>query len=74
MKIGLAGIYRVKQRESSPAPYVRVMERNYTMFRKTALALAALSVALAASACNTVKGLGRDVESVGQAGDRAVNR
>ncbi len=25
------------------------------------------------SACNTVKGLGRDIESVGEAGDDAVN-
>jgi predicted small secreted protein len=24
------------------------------------------------SACNTVKGLGRDIESVGEAGDRAT--
>ena len=28
--------------------------------------------ALALSACNTVKGVGEDVESVGQAGDRAT--
>jgi predicted small secreted protein len=27
---------------------------------------------LTATACNTVKGLGRDIESVGEAGDRAV--
>lgn len=44
------------------------------MLRKTVLALAVLGVALTASACNTVKGVGRDIESVGQAGDRAVNR
>ncbi len=24
------------------------------------------------TACNTVKGLGRDIESVGEAGDRAI--
>lgn len=24
------------------------------------------------SACNTVKGLGRDIESVGEAGDKAI--
>jgi predicted small secreted protein len=29
-------------------------------------------VALGLSACNTVKGLGRDIESVGQAGDEAI--
>lgn len=31
-----------------------------------------MSAALLVSACNTVKGLGRDIESVGQAGDRAT--
>ena len=29
-------------------------------------------VTLAVGACNTVKGLGRDIESVGQAGDDAL--
>lgn len=42
------------------------------MIRKTVLALLAATVALSASACNTVKGLGRDIESVGEAGDRAI--
>lgn len=42
------------------------------MIRKTILALVATGVVLGASACNTVKGLGRDIESVGEAGDRAV--
>lgn len=42
------------------------------MIRKTILALAATGVLLTATACNTVKGLGRDVESVGEAGDRAT--
>lgn len=42
------------------------------MIRKLVLALAVAGVALTASACNTVKGLGRDIESVGEAGDRAV--
>ncbi len=40
--------------------------------KKIVLALAALGLIAGASACNTVKGLGRDVESVGQAGDRAI--
>ena len=31
-----------------------------------------ISSALLLSACNTVKGLGRDIESVGQAGDDAI--
>lgn len=42
------------------------------MFRKILIVLAAGSVALTASACNTVKGLGRDIESVGDAGDKAM--
>ena len=37
----------------------------------TALVLASLTVTTAA--CNTVKGLGRDIESVGEAGDKAIN-
>lgn len=37
----------------------------------TAILLA--SVAVTTAACNTVKGLGRDIESVGEAGDKAVN-
>ena len=43
------------------------------MIRKVLLALAVASIAIAASACNTVKGAGRDIESVGQAGDKAIN-
>ena len=42
------------------------------MIRMTLLALAAAGIVLSAAACNTVKGLGRDIESVGQAGDRAT--
>jgi entericidin B len=38
--------------------------------RKSLLALAVM--ALAVSACNTVKGVGQDIESVGEAGDRAI--
>jgi len=36
------------------------------MTRKALLALAVACIALAASACNTVKGAGRDIESVGK--------
>jgi predicted small secreted protein len=39
--------------------------------RKIAIAALAI-VALGLAACNTVKGLGRDIESVGQAGDDAL--
>jgi predicted small secreted protein len=37
--------------------------------KKLILALLAGAVAMTTTACNTVKGLGRDIESVGQKGD-----
>ena len=40
--------------------------------RKILLACVTASLAFTATACNTVKGLGRDIESVGEAGDRAT--
>lgn len=42
------------------------------MLRKSIIAIVAGCIALTASGCNTVKGLGRDIESVGQAGDKAL--
>ena len=42
------------------------------MLRKTLLALAAGSIMLTLGACNTVKGLGRDIESAGEAGSKAL--
>jgi len=42
------------------------------MVRKLILAFGIAAFSLTAAACNTVKGLGEDVESVGEAGDRAV--
>ena len=42
------------------------------MIRKVVFALALGGVTLTATACNTVKGVGRDVESVGEAADRAT--
>ncbi|MFC4291762.1 entericidin A/B family lipoprotein [Sphingorhabdus arenilitoris] len=41
------------------------------MQKRAILLLVAAS--LLASACATVKGLGRDIESVGQAGEDAIN-
>lgn len=43
------------------------------MLRKVIIALAAGAIALTATACNTVKGAGRDIESVGQAGSDAIH-
>lgn len=42
------------------------------MARKMLLALGIAAISLTTAACNTVKGLGRDVESVGEAGDEVV--
>lgn len=42
------------------------------MFRKALIAIVASTIVLGASACNTVKGLGNDIESVGKAGERAI--
>ncbi len=43
------------------------------MIKKVLLTVAAASIALSASACNTVKGVGRDIESVGKGGDEVIN-
>jgi predicted small secreted protein len=43
------------------------------MLRKLIYAFAMGSVALSATACNTVKGAGKDIESVGQAGSDAIH-
>jgi len=42
------------------------------MVRKIILAFGLAALSLTASACNTVKGAGQDIESVGQAGDDAL--
>ena len=43
------------------------------MIRKLLLAIGITSMSLGATACNTVKGLGQDVESVGEAGEDAID-
>jgi len=42
------------------------------MVRKIILALGIAAFSLTAAACNTVKGAGEDIESVGEAGDEAL--
>lgn len=42
------------------------------MLRKAILILALGATGLSLSACNTVKGLGRDIQSVGEAGERHI--
>jgi predicted small secreted protein len=43
------------------------------MAKKLIIALGAVALTMGASACNTVKGAGRDIQSVGQAGDDAIH-
>lgn len=43
------------------------------MVRKLVLALVASGIVLGAAACNTVKGAGRDIESVGKEGQDVIN-
>lgn len=49
-------------------------KRKPTMVKKLVLALVAGGIVFSAAACNTVKGAGQDIESVGKAGDDAINR
>ncbi|KRA83795.1 entericidin A/B family lipoprotein [Altererythrobacter sp. Root672] len=42
------------------------------MVRKIALALGLAAFSLSMAACNTVKGAGQDIESVGQAADNEI--
>lgn len=44
------------------------------MLRNIIFALAVSGAALTATACNTVKGVGRDITSVGQAGSDVIKR
>ncbi|MCJ2177936.1 entericidin A/B family lipoprotein [Novosphingobium album (ex Hu et al. 2023)] len=43
------------------------------MVRNILIALAAGALVFGTAACNTVKGAGKDIKSVGQAGDDAIN-
>lgn len=42
------------------------------MLRKLITALALIGVTVTVAACNTVKGVGRDIESVGEAGEKVI--
>jgi len=43
------------------------------MIRRIMIACALAGVTLSAAACNTVQGAGEDIESVGKAGEEAIN-
>jgi len=42
------------------------------MTKKIFLAIGIAAMTISTAACNTVKGVGEDIESVGEAGDRAI--
>jgi len=57
------------------AAYVLFRQQEIRIAMKAKLLLTALlGAAFVLSGCATVKGLGRDIESVGQAGSDAINR
>ena len=41
--------------------------------KKSAFVRVLTAIALSVSACATVKGVGKDIQSVGQAGEEAIN-
>jgi entericidin B len=47
--------------------------KDITMLRKTILALAAGAFVFSVTACNTVRGAGKDVESAANAGSDAIH-
>jgi entericidin B len=58
--------------EQSPGRKAAGQTKDNEMLRKLVLAAVLGGITLSATACNTVKGVGRDVESVGEAGDKAI--
>ncbi len=51
----------------------RLTQRKHAMIRNAMLALALGCSAIALTACNTVRGVGQDLESVADAGEEAIN-
>ena len=43
------------------------------MIRKTVFGAALVAMMMGSAGCNTVKGLGRDIESVGQKGEEVIS-
>ena len=48
------------------------MKMETVMIKKLVIALSAAGLVFTATACNTVKGVGRDIQSVGEAGERVI--
>lgn len=49
------------------------MDKHQRPVARTLLCLALAAAAVALTACNTVKGVGKDVEAAGEAGERAIS-
>jgi predicted small secreted protein len=61
---------RSKTMSAKPTPAIKVLvQRSLTLV----VSLAVAGACLALSACNTVKGVGRDVQGVGEAGERVID-
>lgn len=43
------------------------------MTKKITFLLSVLTMSVVVAGCNTVKGFGRDVQSIGEAGEEAIN-
>lgn len=55
-------------------PLIDLIDRKDRLMIRNALVAAALvAMSLSASGCNTVKGVGEDIQSVGRAGERAID-
>ncbi len=62
---------QARYRAAQPTKEI-LMPTKMTPARKIIAAMAMGAALVTLTACNTVKGLGRDIESVGEAGDRAI--
>jgi predicted small secreted protein len=55
-----------------PKQVAHDLARSWSIQMRKLATVILLSASLLAAACNTVKGVGEDIESVGEAGDKAI--
>lgn len=73
--VGEAGWHAGQPKGPRVVVLPRDNEQNWTEAMNMKLLLTALvSISLGLSACATVKGAGKDIQSVGQAGEDAINK
>jgi len=53
-------------------PAVEPFGKGQDMLKKILLAFGITTMALTATSCNTVRGVGEDIQSVGDAGDEVI--